>query len=1161
MKLTKLKKYNIINNNNKTKFKNRNMKGGAERVPTGREPTGRVLPETPTPQGLGPKTLRPIKLSPLPRTESVSGLPAVTTISIKKPEPAIAPVPPTTTALKLSVPTTAPTTATAPATTKKLLRSNSKQTYTENGFAVSKFQNNYISKLNGADTLADRINILTKIDTNSFNIPNLRYMFDKYIKLNNSVEVSTFNFKDIAQTGIKINDMISTELYNTVRIYSRKMPLYEIKNENLLKLVQGNPKLKLAYDTFLETHHLQKDFDTLKTKESDTFLTIYMPQLLIEKQAGGSSGELQGLHHIIDITNKQANTRKFRMPENKGWQTVTNANNIGNGNQYYGITSGLDAFQNAKQYKISSNEVRNFVETCNDLQILYITKHIELYELFNTMHNLITLNIDINDKIDLLLDPSDNVNIFTGNIIIKLKSLQKSENFIKDALTVQQEGLKFSKDLKSKETKTNKTSQDASSSKPTIPSNQSTIVEPSVQSSTGYNSSDLVRVNLTLENEAQPIIIKIDECSFYLNLDTVTYDTSFAAILAEMQTNIKKPHTFYIIIPEPIYNLEKKDTFKLINFVSDTNNNINIAAEFEPNTETVIKCTIDEDKIKTLMLAHSFSLTINNLKKLQIKNLPKITSIPVDQVMYIKYNDVKPKNKQLSNTEHSAVVTVTAKSDNDVVTLSHNVIIGNNKHLSNSSAVADFIRGFNANENASTRSIEFLSYIIDDKNQYDTFQLIKNIQVENTKSLNTILKPSSTASTLPDTPSPDTPTLEARISVYKEHTDLLQQNIISKTTKANGTNNTKRPGFNFENKTQTTPRYTITDEAAFKGSTQENLQVSVYKCYDLQILYLIKHLEFTEMTKIIFYYYDMLIKKIGLLLFVLSLYTIQVSKTPEKQKEKTILAIIDNMNDFLSKQHKTVGKINITPPLSGGANPQAPTSLRGGASLDALIATTQKNRNSVINSGFLNAVSTLAVGNTKFVTEYENIAKTAISITNETELNLPRDIVTTLQLKYGLNNLNKDKISKIATLNDQLNLDRTNYYTATIKCSKEGICDSKLPDLKKNFIQKSIELYKTSFLPDIPETKTNTLLKFIDYDSINTNPKTEAEDQIIDICNKVAKIVKQESDNNNIPELLFMNVITQDATGTKSENVIELLGKYNIILNAILALITTKLKT
>ena len=38
-------------------------------------------------------------------------------------------------------------------------------------------------------------------------------------------------------------------------------------------------------------------------------------------------------------------------------------------------------------------------------------------------------------------------------------------------------------------------------------------------------------------------------------------------------------------------------------------------------------------------------------------------------------------------------------------------------------------------------------------------------------------------------------------------------------------------------------------------------------------LYLVKHIEVVEMFKLLYYYYDMMIKKIGILFFILSLYT------------------------------------------------------------------------------------------------------------------------------------------------------------------------------------------------------------------------------------------------------------------------------------------------
>ena len=55
-------------------------------------------------------------------------------------------------------------------------------------------------------------------------------------------------------------------------------------------------------------------------------------------------------------------------------------------------------------------------------------------------------------------------------------------------------------------------------------------------------------------------------------------------------------------------------------------------------------------------------------------------------------------------------------------------------------------------------------------------------------------------------------------------------------------------------------------------SNSSKVQEVIYKCYELQILYLVKHLEVIFINNIIFYYMDMLAKQVAVLLFILSLY-------------------------------------------------------------------------------------------------------------------------------------------------------------------------------------------------------------------------------------------------------------------------------------------------
>ena len=146
-------------------------------------------------------------------------------------------------------------------------------------------------------------------------------------------------------------------------------------------------------------------------------------------------------------------------------------------------------------------------------------------------------------------------------------------------------------------------------------------------------------------------------------------------------------------------------------------------------------------------------------------------------------------------------------------------------------------------------------YIVDELVDYEFLQLIKQIQLSNETSIKHILGIKNNGKTKLDT----------LIAEYQNHIneksyEKKKHNKTKDTWQSFNINNTNNLYFNNSNTLGET------------SSDPDTIQKVIYKCYDLQILYLVKHIEVIEMFKLVYYYYDMMIKKIGILFFILSLY-------------------------------------------------------------------------------------------------------------------------------------------------------------------------------------------------------------------------------------------------------------------------------------------------
>jgi hypothetical protein len=100
----------------------------------------------------------------------------------------------------------------------------------------------------------------------------------------------------------------------------------------------------------------------------------------------------------------------------------------------------------------------------------------------------------------------------------------------------------------------------------------------------------------------------------------------------------------------------------------------------------------------------------------------------------------------------------------------------------------------------------------------------------------------------------------------------------------------------------------------FIPENQEEIQNVLYHCYDLQILYLIKHAEIITLFKLILYFIDLLFQNVSILMFILllfKLFAIDIDKIP---KDIVFPGVsIPDIRDLLEEQHVVMNTVFSSP--------------------------------------------------------------------------------------------------------------------------------------------------------------------------------------------------------------------------------------------------------
>lgn len=315
---------------------------------------------------------------------------------------------------------------------------------------------------------------------------------------------------------------------------------------------------------------------------------------------------------------------------------------------------------------------------------------------------------------------------------------------------------------------------------------------------------------------------------------------------------------FYLDKQIELYNL-----FKKMNTYIDLNQSINetIKKVLDPK---YFNQTTGKDNVELLNLFNSTKQIDMGLFE-KTKNLPeKASSLSMaggvlPETIEVNKNDLLEKSGKKniphyfkSNNTYDFTFTNKDNNDNKIqIIMTYDRDNGDNMIFNNIKSIQDNIN-FNdllKNKNYKLKVIE-VNYVIKSIEDYKVLQLIKEIQLSNEKSIEVIL---GKVGTKKDTIGELITDYETKIGAHTNNT--------SDKWKTFNTNNLN--SYHYKNNNRINPE---------TSSDKDKIQTVIYKCYDLQLLYLVKHLEVIEMFKMVYYYYDMLIKKIGILFYILSLY-------------------------------------------------------------------------------------------------------------------------------------------------------------------------------------------------------------------------------------------------------------------------------------------------
>lgn len=105
----------------------------------------------------------------------------------------------------------------------------------------------------------------------------------------------------------------------------------------------------------------------------------------------------------------------------------------------------------------------------------------------------------------------------------------------------------------------------------------------------------------------------------------------------------------------------------------------------------------------------------------------------------------------------------------------------------------------------------------------------------------------------------------------------------------------------------------------FDEEHQSQIQNILYNCYDLQILYLIKHVEVVNLFKFILFHYDVLLNNLAILINLLKLFDVLEINIETILGNVNVRKVIQNMQNLVAEQSNAMQSIFRQPTQAGGA--------------------------------------------------------------------------------------------------------------------------------------------------------------------------------------------------------------------------------------------------
>ena len=903
-----------------------------------------------------------------------------------------------------------------------------KRRYIDENKEVHKFEAKYMQNSSIGDVKQDDFNgekeyrfenhldKLSKFLSDDFEflkIPDLQKALDRFIYIR---KVDLNKFSDIPNIQnneymTQIREAISKEPKHKVTIFQHKLYLFNI-DMNIKNFIESfhftQPEhLDKQYETFIydvigffhghEIDNLGKGDNTQNSikdlykifnvkyvnldiaENTRPYMEMFIPKLtkdvnltgvtLTNTNLGGENNLGGGGNNTKDVELIDLNANNFNPNElnnideafsNNHWENVIN-----NKRTMYGFNS-THGFTNGESVNLSDKKVQDYFDKCNDLQLFYINKHIEIYELFREIIGLINTNLSINGIILKLLDPQlvplkDDSFVFLKNMITDIDVLNKGQKSMLNA---------FKDDREEREERERQ-----------IIQNMGRV------GGGGYNSEE--NLHNGGSRRETPVLAPIQQPDYKLTLTSIDNDNLNllnGSLLSDFKPSDDKKNsesdniyqyqdendkTKYVgcnlknFLELLIFHgksckivfgskLQYFNDYYFINNDNDntngkftiTDNNNQIPINFNITSINYREKSITIEFIKNSVANYTNSMIISAIESLLPGNIS--IDIPNFKRHIITFTNAKKYFKDLKDSQIVFGRISDTDIDNDLMMTYYdknnntgaddgvfvNILIGIDDGFTNFkigtpklTKITDVIVEWNdiLADRKSPSKFMFVDFFIDDLESYRTLQLIKRIQLTNDESLHWILKPKQGQ------------TLQETIAEYKKNIPYHDNlNPLNKPKKFKE----KEPTPNPDNRWKT---FETTDPADFtnnnlyfdknikqpNGNSFEEISVvesdkaqqTIYKCYDLQILYLIKHLELVELFKFMFYFLDMLFKKVAVLLFVLALYKKKAYDFDKNQILK-IKKILTNTKTLVSNEQKIIGKLASPEAIITGGSQQ-----------------------------------------------------------------------------------------------------------------------------------------------------------------------------------------------------------------------------------------------